>query len=236
MMSDPTKNAAAQKKEKSQSENPQEREPFSEPAEAEAAPPEVASEPGPEQLKEIIAALQTEIEQQKNQTLRVIADMDNLRKRTEREKEDIKKYAITKFAADLINGIDNFERALGAVPKGAAEADPALASLMEGVGMTERELKSILERHGVKRIWPEGEMLNPHYHQAVMEQHNPDVTAGTILQVYQAGYLIEDRVLRAAMVVVAKGGEKKSDKSNSNPTTPKNEPPSGAHETQPSSQ
>ena len=230
-MSEPTKNTAPHKKEKSQIQNPEHSEPSTETTET--APPQGASEPGPEQLKEIIAALQNEIEQHKNQTLRVIADMDNLRKRTEREKDEIKKYAITKFAADLINGIDNFERALGAVPAGAAEADPALASLIEGVGMTERELKSILERHGVKRIWPEGEMLNPHFHQAMMEQHNPDVAAGTILQVYQAGYLIEDRVLRAAMVVVAKGGEKKSDKSNSNtPSSAKNEPPSGPQETQ----
>lgn len=75
-------------------------------------------------------------------------------------------------------------------------------------------------------------MLNPHFHQAMMEQHKPDVAAGTILQVYQAGYLIEDRVLRAAMVVVAKGGEKKSEKSNSNATTQKNETPSGPQEPQ----
>ncbi len=174
----------------------------------EAAEPEFEIEVGPEQLREIIGVLQAEIDAQKTQILRLAADMDNLRKRTVREKEEAAKYAITKFARDIVGVADNFERAVAAVPQGAAELDPALDSLVEGVSMTERELVNVLERHGVKRINPHGEQFNPHRHQAMMEQQNLDVAPGTILQVYQPGYLIDDRVLRPAMVVVAKGGAK----------------------------
>lgn len=174
----------------------------------EAAQPEVEIEVGPEQLKDIIGVLQAEIDTQKTQILRLAADMDNLRKRTEREKVESAKYAITKFARDIVGVADNFERAVAAVPQGAAEQDPALESLIEGVTMTERELVNVLERHGVTRLHPQGEMFNPHRHQAMMEAQNPDVTPGTILQVFQPGYLIDDRVLRPALVVVAKGGAK----------------------------
>ncbi len=160
------------------------------------------------QLRELVEALADNLEQLKNENLRLLADMDNLRKRTEREKEETAKFAISRFAGDLIGVADNFERAIAVVPAGSAEADPALASLVEGVGMIERDMKAVLERHGVKRIWPEGEAFNPHQHQAVMQQENADVVPGTILQVFQAGYLIEERVVRPAMVVVAKGGAK----------------------------
>ncbi|MDX2307962.1 MAG: nucleotide exchange factor GrpE [Hyphomicrobium sp.] len=166
----------------------------------------------PEQWRSIVDQLSLDLEKlrsdAKSASLRHAADLDNLRKRLEREKEDAGKFAITKLATALIGVADNFERALAAVPAGAAETDPALKTLVEGVGMTERELKSILERHGVKRIWPEGEAFNPHQHQAVMQQDRTDVASGTILQVFQAGYLIEERVVRPAMVVVAKGGPK----------------------------
>ncbi len=167
-----------------------------------------AGEIGADQLKAIIATLQSDLDSQKNQMLRLIADMDNLRKRTEREKEEAAKYAITKFARDLVVVADNFERAIAAVPQGAAEQDPALESLVEGVSMTERELVSVLEKHGVTRISPMGEPFSPHFHQAMMEVQNPDVAPNTVMQVFQPGYLIDDRVLRPAMVVVAKGGAK----------------------------
>jgi molecular chaperone GrpE len=174
-----------------------------------------AAELGEQQIKAIIAALQDdlttandELAKAKTETLRLVADMDNLRKRTEREKIETAKFAISKFAVDIIGVADNFERAMQAVPAGAAEADPALASLVEGVGMIDGQLKSVLERHGVTRIWPEGELLNPHYHQAMQQVDKPDVPHGTILQVYQAGYVIDERVIRPAMVVTAKGGPK----------------------------
>ncbi|HML43855.1 MAG: nucleotide exchange factor GrpE [Hyphomicrobium zavarzinii] len=142
--------------------------------------------------------------------LRAHAEMDNVRKRLEREREETAKYAITKFARDVVNVADNFERAIQAVPAGAADQDAALKALVEGVSMTEREFLNVLERNGVRRITPKGEPFNPHQHQAMMEMQNADVAPGTILEVYQSGYVIEDRVLRPAMVVVAKGGSKPS--------------------------
>jgi len=135
--------------------------------------------------------------------------MDNLRKRTERDKEDTAKYAISKFAREVLAVGDNLQRATAAVPPGAADADPALKALIDGVGLTEREFLNVLERNGVRRIDPEGQPFNPHQHQAMIEIDQPDVAPGTIVQVYQPGYVLEDRVLRPAMVVVAKGGEKR---------------------------
>jgi molecular chaperone GrpE len=140
--------------------------------------------------------------------LRAHAEMDNLRKRTEREKSDSAKYAITKFALDIVGIADNFQRAVAAVPPGSGEQDGPLKSVVDGVLMTERAFLQVLERHGVKQVDPKGEPFNPNLHQAVMEQDNPDVPAGTVLQVFQLGYMIEDRVLRPAMVVVARGGQK----------------------------
>jgi molecular chaperone GrpE len=166
--------------------------------------PEIA----PAQLKEIIAALQTDLEGLQGQNLRLIADMDNLRKRSEREKADTAKYAVTKFAHDIVGVVDNFERAAAAVPGEAAEKDPALKSFLDGVLLAEREFLSVLERHGVRRIEAQGQPFNPHQHQAVMEREDQSVPAGTVLQVFQAGFMIEDRCLRPAMVVVSGGGQK----------------------------
>ncbi len=140
--------------------------------------------------------------------LRAHAEMDNMRKRAEREREETSKYAISRFAREIVGVGDNLQRALAAVPPGAADTDPALKALIDGVAMTERELLNVLQRHGVKRLDPKGEMFNPHQHQAMMEMENAEVAPGTILEVYQPGYLIDDRVLRPAMVVVAKGGAK----------------------------
>ena len=140
--------------------------------------------------------------------LRAHAEMDNLRKRTERDKSDSAKYAITKFALDIVGVSDNFQRAVAAVPPGSADEEGTLKSVVDGVQMTERAFLQVLERHGVRRIDPQGEPFNPNWHQAVMEQDSPDVPAGTVLRVFQLGYMIEDRVLRPAMVVVSRGGAK----------------------------
>ena len=155
-----------------------------------------------------IRELEAQVADLTDRLLRTHAEMDNIRKRAEREKADLAKYAITKFAADVVVLADNFQRALSSVPTGGNEPNPALKGLVEGVIMMEREFLNVLERHGVKRIEPNGEPFNPHLHDAVMEQQNPDVPNGTVVQVYQPGYMIEDRVLRPAMVVVAKGGPK----------------------------
>jgi len=188
-----------------------------EPGQPEAStPPPVQPKPfvypdGPAEASDAsaeVAALKAELAETKDRMLRTHAEMDNMRKRLEKEKSDASKYAISKFARDIVNVGDNFQRALATVAPEAVEADPALKSFLDGVTLTEREFISVLERHGVKRVDPKGQPFNPHQHQAVMEQPNPEVPSGTVLQVFQLGYMIEDRVLRPAMVVVATGGAK----------------------------
>jgi molecular chaperone GrpE len=171
-----------------------------------------AAQGGPEPAQrtphDVIVALQAEAADLKDRLLRAHAEVENIRKRAEREKEETAKYAVTRLARDIVNVGDNFQRAIDAIPAGAAEQDAALKSFLEGVTMTERELLNVLDRHGIRRVQPLNEPFNPHLHQAVMEIPRSDVPSGTIVQVFQAGYMIEDRVLRPAMVAVARGGPK----------------------------
>lgn len=167
-----------------------------------------AGEAPPKHHDDIIAELRREVADLKDRVLRAHAEVENVRKRAEREKDETAKYAVTKFARDVLNIGDNFQRALSAVPAGAAETDAALKALVEGVTMTEREFLNVLERHGVKRIEAQDQPFNPHLHQAVMEMPRPDIASGTIVQVFQAGFTIGDRTLRPAMVVVSSGGTK----------------------------
>jgi molecular chaperone GrpE len=178
----------------------------------------------PEQLKGMVAALQGEIDKKSAELaakqdayLRAVAETENVRRRLEKEKEETAKYAITKFAKDMLTVGDNFQRAIAAVPKDALETDPALRSLLDGVVLAERDYRGALERHGIVVDDPVGQPFNPHHHQAVMQQENADVPAGTVLQVFQVGYLIEDRCLRPAMVVVSKGGPKVAKQDASDP-------------------
>lgn len=157
-------------------------------------------------LEEIIAELEYQKNDLTDRLLRTHAEMENLRKRVDREKAELSKFAISKFALDMVSVGDNFERAISAVPEAASTQDATLKSLLDGIIMTERAFNQALERHGVKRVVPRGEQFDPHVHQAVMEQEDPTVPAGSVLQVFQAGYVIDERVLRPAMVVVAKGG------------------------------
>jgi molecular chaperone GrpE len=161
-------------------------------------------------VHDVIAALQAESTEFKDKWLRAQAEVENIRKRAEREREDTAKYAISRLAQDIVNVGDNFQRAINAVPAGAAEQDVQLKSVLDGVRMIERELLNALERFGIKRMQPMHEPFNPHLHQAVMEVPRTDVASGTVVQVFQPGYTIEDRVLRPAMVGVAKGGPKAS--------------------------
>lgn len=149
-----------------------------------------------------------EIADLKERVLRTMADMDNLRKRTEREKTETAKYAITRFAQDILSVSDNIRRAIDAVPPEAIKAEEALKSLLEGVEMTEKGLLTAFEKHGITRVDPKGQLFDPNVHQAMFELENPDVTAGTIVEVVQAGYMISDRVLRPALVGISKGGAK----------------------------
>jgi len=160
-------------------------------------------------IAEEIEAIQAENTDMKERLLRLAADMENLRKRTQREVADAKNFAIAGFARDMLGVTDNLRRAIEAVTDEQRQnADPALKNLLEGVELTEKSMLSTMERHGVRQLAPEGEKFDPNFHQAMFEVPNPDVPNGTVVQVVQAGYSIGDRVLRPAMVGVAKGGPK----------------------------
>jgi molecular chaperone GrpE len=166
---------------------------------------ETAASPEPDP----IALLEAEKLDLKDKLLRTLADMENLRRRTEREVADARAYAVTNFARDMLNVADNVRRAMENVPADALQAaDGAFKSFIEGIDLTERDLLKTLERHGVKKLDPQGQKFDPNLHQAMFEVPNPDVPNGTVIQVVQSGYVIGDRVLRPALVGVAKGGPK----------------------------
>jgi molecular chaperone GrpE len=152
------------------------------------------------------ARLQAENAELKDRALRTLAEMENLRKRTEREVADARAYAVSAFARDLLSVADNLGRALGAVPEGDAE-HPALKALAEGVAMTGREMETTLAKHGVTKVEPRpGDRFDPNLHQAMFEVPDPSVPTGTVVQVAAPGFTISGRLLRPAMVGVSKGG------------------------------
>lgn len=166
-------------------------------------------QPDPAPETEPSEALAKENAELKDQLLRTVAEMENLRKRTAREIADTRSYAIAGFARDMLVATDNLSRALMVVPNEAREnADSTLKSLIDGIEMTEREMQRLLQKNGVTPIEAEGQKFDPHKHQAMFEVPNPNVPEGTVVQVVQAGFAIGDRVLRPAMVGVAKGGPK----------------------------
>jgi molecular chaperone GrpE len=152
-------------------------------------------------------ALEREHAEMRDRLLRTLAEMENLRKRTEREVADSRAYGVTAFARDMLGVADNMRRALEAVPAEArAHAQAGLKALIEGVELTERELQKALEKNGVRQFTPEREKFDPNFHQAMFEVPDPSVPAGSIVQVVQPGYKIGERVLRPALVGVSKGG------------------------------
>lgn len=158
---------------------------------------------------ELIVTLGKETAEYKDRLLRTLAEMENLRRRTDREVADARLYGISNFARDIVTVADNMHRALQALDEDPRVKDDAsLKPLVEGVDLTERELMNVLEKHGVKRIDPMGQKFDPNRHQAMYEVEDPSVPAGSVIQVAQSGYLIGDRVLRPAMVAVSKGGPK----------------------------
>jgi molecular chaperone GrpE len=167
----------------------------------------VSPDPGIEARGEI-EAMMAENADMRDRLLRTMADMENLRKRTEREKSDTARYAISSFARDVLTVGDNLRRTVEHVPADAAAQDPALKSFLDGVELTERELLNVLERHGVMRIDPLGARFDPNFHQAMYEVEKKDVPEGTVVDVMQGGYTIGERCLRPALVAVAKGGPK----------------------------
>jgi molecular chaperone GrpE len=145
----------------------------------------------------------------KDKLLRVLAEMENLRRRTEREIADTRAYGISAFARDILAVADNMDRALQALDAEIRErADASVKALLDGVELTERELHKVLEKNGVKKFDPLGEKFDPNLHQAMFEIQDPSRPAGTVAQVMQPGYKIGERVLRPALVAVAKGGPK----------------------------
>lgn len=159
---------------------------------------------------EVLAKLQAENAELKDRLLRTLAEVENVRRRGERELNDARQYAIAKFAGDMLGVADNMERALASVPAEARETDEAVKALMEGVELTEKEMLRSLEKHGVKKLDPKGERFDPNFHQAMFEVPDPSVPNGTVAQVVQIGYSIGTRVLRPAMVGVARGGPKQA--------------------------
>ncbi len=178
------------------------------PADSAKAEAQSVETDGSDRIGADLDALLQENAEMRDRLLRTMADMENLRRRTEREKADTARYAISNFARDVLTVGDNLKRTIQHVPPEAAAQDPALKSFLEGVEITERELLNVLERHGVTQIEPLGQRFDPNCHQAMYEVQNPDVPEGTVVDVMQAGYTIGDRCLRPALVAVAKGGPK----------------------------
>ncbi|WP_062205720.1 nucleotide exchange factor GrpE [Aureimonas sp. AU12] len=167
-----------------------------------------APDPGAEDRARI-AELEAENADVKDRMLRLAADMENLRRRTEREIKDARTFAVTNFARDMLAVSDNLDRTLQALPEGARDSgDAGFKALVEGVEITGRSMLATMERHGVKKLEPQGQRFDPNFHQAMFEIPNPDMPNNTVVQVVQDGYAIGERVLRPAMVGVSKGGPK----------------------------
>ena len=174
--------------------------------------PEPKPEAGGERSQEldaftVIEKLNSENAELKDRVLRALADVENMRRRSEREASDARIYAVTALARDLLPVADNLSRALDSVPA-EARAEAAVRTFVDGVELTARELQTALGRHGVKKLEPKGEKFDPNFHQAMFETPDESVPSGTVTEVVQSGWKIGDRVLRPALVGISKGGPK----------------------------
>lgn len=178
------------------------------PAEEEPEAQEGAAE---EQSPEArIAELEAELKSVNDRALRLMAEAENIRRRTERDREETLRYAASGLAKDLLNVADNLRRALAAVPDELREGDEAAKNFVVGVEMTEKELLTAFEKHGIQQILPLGEKFDYEKHQAMFELENTGQPAGTVVEMMQPGYVMHDRLLRPAMVGVAKGNPDES--------------------------
>jgi len=150
-----------------------------------------------------IAELEKQLSEMKDRVLREMAEAENTRRRAQKDRDETVKYAIANFAKEMLSISDNFRRALDAAP--GENLDPGVKNLIAGIDATERQLLVTLERFGIKKIDPLGQLFDPHFHRVMMEVDAPPSPAGTVVQVLQAGYTIHDRLLREALVAVAKG-------------------------------
>jgi molecular chaperone GrpE len=176
-------------------------------AAGQAAAPQAGPDDAPHPAV-VIEKLNAENVELKDRVLRTLAEMENVRRRTEREIADAKVYGVTGFARDMLGFADNLRRAIESVPQDAREADGPLRSLLEGLELTERDFISRLARYGVKKLEPQGQKFDPNMHEALFEVPDPSVPANTVVQVVEAGYSIGERCLRPAKVGVARGGPK----------------------------
>lgn len=142
----------------------------------------------------------------KDRLLRALADAENTRRRAERDLNDIRQYAITKFAGDMLPVVDNLERAIASVPAHVHAGEDAVKTMIDGVKLTEAELLRSLEKHDVKKLDPLGRRFDPHLHESVFAVHDPSVPTGTVVKVLEPGYTIGTRSLRPAKVGVSNGG------------------------------
>ena len=173
---------------------------------ADAAGPEAQAPADPYAAVEALTAENASL---KDRLLRTMAEMENVRRRTEREVADARAYGVSSFARDMLAVADNLARALDSLPEEKrAKAEGPLKALIDGVELTMRDLVAALARHGVTKLEPLGERFDPNFHQAMFEAPDPTVPAGTVAEVLQSGWRIGDRVLRPAMVGVSKGGPK----------------------------
>ena len=175
------------------------------------APEDLDDEPAPDDRAAGDAAAgkaPETIDSMRDQLLRAMAESENVRRRAKKDVHDAAQYSISNFARDLLSVADNMSRALAAVTPELKQENEALASIVDGVEMTARELDTVFERHRIKLVDPMGELFDYNLHQAMFEDKESDLPDGTIVQVLQAGYVIGDRLLRPAMVGVAKGGSK----------------------------
>jgi len=186
------------------------------PTEAPVAEPAAqAAEPDPFAVIEKLNAENSEL---KDRLLRALAEMENLRRRTEREVADARAYGVANLARDMLSVADNLARAVESFPaEERAAADAALNALIEGVELTERDLHAALGRHGVTKLSPQGEKFDPNFHQAMYEAPDETLPAGSVANVVQSGWKIGERVLRPALVGVSKGGPKAAPKSDDGP-------------------
>ncbi len=154
--------------------------------------------------------LEKKIAELKDQLLRAMAETENTRKRTQKEKEETVKYAIANFARDLVSVVDNLNRALETIKGEDKDLSPEVKSLKEGILMTEKDLLKTLEKYGIKKIHPLGEKFDHNFHQAMFEAASDDHGEGHVMHVMQAGYTLHERLLRPALVGVSKGKDQKT--------------------------
>ncbi|HBT42307.1 MAG TPA: nucleotide exchange factor GrpE [Rhodospirillaceae bacterium] len=170
--------------------------------------PSMTADAGEADPAQRVAALEAQLAEANDRTLRALAEAENVRRRAERDKQDASRYAIANFAREILTVGDNLRRALDSVDAEARKSSDVVETLMTGVEMTERALLSVLERSGIKRLDPLGERFDSNAHEALFEVPDPTQPQGTVAQVIEAGYTLNDRLLRPAKVGVTKGGPK----------------------------